>query len=111
VARASLCQKRIDGPYLNTMTSACVAKQRSFRVVRSIGDDQRKRGELIQNLFARLRRGEASKEFLEDQAGRKNEFAALKSPAQREDSRDVGGCIASQRERPDTGKLSKNRQA
>ena len=72
-------------------------------MVGSIGNEQRKRGELIQNLVARLRSGEALKEFLENQAGRKNEFAILKSPAQREDRRDVGGCIAPQRERPDTG--------
>jgi hypothetical protein len=58
-------------------------------MVGSIGNQQRKRGELIQNLVARLRSGKALKEFLENQAGRKNEFAILKSPAKREDRRDI----------------------
>lgn len=85
------------------MTSARVTKQRSFCVIGSIGNEQWKRGEPIENLVARFRPGEALKEFLKNQACRKNEFAILKCPAQSDHMSGVGGRIAPQRERPDTG--------
>lgn len=39
MTHAQLRQKRVDSPYLNTMASACVAKQRSFCVIGSIGNE------------------------------------------------------------------------
>jgi hypothetical protein len=51
----------------------------------------------------RFRSSETLKQFLEDQAGRENEFAALERPVQRDYMGLIGRCIPSQSQRPDTG--------
>lgn len=51
VANAQLRQERIDRANLNAMAAACVAKRCSFDVIGSIGHQQRKCGEPIQNLL------------------------------------------------------------
>jgi hypothetical protein len=54
VANAQLRQERIDRANLNAMAAARVAKRCGFDVIRSIGHEQRKCGEPIQNLLTRF---------------------------------------------------------
>jgi len=49
-----LRQKRIYRANLNAVTTASVAKRRGFDVISSIGDEEGKCGEPIQNLLTRL---------------------------------------------------------
>jgi hypothetical protein len=51
VANAQLRQERIDRANLNAMTAARVAKRRGFDVIGSIGHEEGKCGEPIQNLL------------------------------------------------------------
>jgi hypothetical protein len=59
VADAQLRQERIDRANLNAMTTAGVAKRRGFDVIGSIGHEEGKRREPIQNLLTRFWSGEA----------------------------------------------------
>jgi hypothetical protein len=54
VADAQLRQERIDRANLNAMTAAGVAKHSGFDVIGSIGNEERQRGEPIQNLLTRF---------------------------------------------------------
>jgi hypothetical protein len=54
VADTQLCQERIDRANLNAMTTAGVAKRRGFDVIGSIGHEEGKCGESIQNLLRRF---------------------------------------------------------
>ena len=54
-----MCQERIDRANLNAMTTAGVTKRRGFDVIGSIGHEEGKRGEPIQNLLTRFWSGEA----------------------------------------------------
>jgi hypothetical protein len=54
VANAQLRQERIDHANLNAMTAACAAKRCGFDVIGSIGHEEGKCGEPIQNLLTRF---------------------------------------------------------
>jgi hypothetical protein len=59
VANAQLRQQRIDRANLNAMTAAGVAKRCGFDVIGSIGHEEGKCGEPIQNLRTRFWSSEA----------------------------------------------------
>lgn len=52
-------QKRIDRAKLNALATARIAKRSRFDMISSIGHEEGKCGEPIQNLLARLRSREA----------------------------------------------------
>jgi hypothetical protein len=54
VADTQLREKRIDRANLNAMMTAGVAKRRGFDVIGSIGYEEGKCGEPIQNLLTRF---------------------------------------------------------
>jgi hypothetical protein len=54
MADTQLRQERIDRANLNAMTTARIAKRRRFDVIGSIGHEEGKCGEPIQNLLTRL---------------------------------------------------------
>ena len=59
MADTQLRQERIDSADLNAMTTARIAKRRRFGVIGSIGHEQGKCGEPLQNLLRRPWRREA----------------------------------------------------
>jgi hypothetical protein len=54
VADAQLRQERIDRANLNAMTTARVAKRRGFNMIGSVGHEEGKCGEPLQNLTSLL---------------------------------------------------------
>jgi hypothetical protein len=103
VADAQLRQQRIDRANLDAMTAARIAKRRRFDVIGSIGHEEGKCGEPIQNLLTRLWSREALQELLQYQACRQDRFAALNRPEQGGDLWSRRGPVTSQRKGPDAG--------
>jgi hypothetical protein len=103
VANAQLRQKRIDRANLNAMTAARIAKRRGFNVISSIGHEQGKCGEPIQNLCTRFWSREALQQLLQYQPCGQHRFAALNRLNQRGDLGSRRRSITSQRKGPDAG--------
>jgi hypothetical protein len=103
VADAQLPQERVDRTNLNAAATAGVTQRRGFDVVRSIRDEEGKRGDPIQNLLACLWSGETLQRFLEHQAGRQDRFAVLNCLNQSRGLWSRRWTIASQRKGPDNG--------
>jgi hypothetical protein len=101
VADAQLRQERIDRANLNAMTTARVAKRRGFNMIGSVGHEEGKCGEPLQNLLTRFRSGEALQQLLQYQTCRQDRFAALDRLNQRGDLWSGRRPITSQRKGPD----------
>ena len=85
VADAQLRQERIDRANLNAITTARVAKRRGFDVIGSIGHEEGKCGEPLQDLLTGFRSREALQQLLQYQTCRQDRFAALNRLNQRGD--------------------------
>ena len=101
VADTQLRQERIDRANLNAMTTAGVAKRRRIDVIGSIGHEEGKCGEPIQNQLTRFWSREALQQLLQYQACRQDRFAVLNRLNQDGDLRSRRRPITSQRKRPD----------
>src|SRR5437016_3448265 len=69
VAKTELCQQRIDGADLNAAASAFVSQFGGIHMVAPIGNQQRQRGEPVEDLSVVPRSGEALQQLLQNQPG------------------------------------------
>jgi hypothetical protein len=103
VADAQLPQERVDRTNLNAAATAGVTQRRGFDVVRSIRDEEGKRGEPIQNLVLQQLLQGFSGPKAREQAGRQDRFAVLNRLNQSRGLWSRRWTIASQRKGPDNG--------
>jgi hypothetical protein len=68
VSETKLREERIDRPGLDARAPAVIAQSGGFDVIRSIRNDERNRGEAIQDLRPGIRAQEALQKLLEDEA-------------------------------------------
>ena len=96
-------EQRVDRSGLNSCAPAVIAQSGSFDVIRSIRNEERNRGEAIQDLRLGFRAQEALQKLLEDEARGENQFAGLDRPDQRPHFTCRRWGLAPKGERPDTG--------
>jgi hypothetical protein len=77
VADAQLRQERIDRTNLDAMTTTAVAKRRRSDVIRSIGQEEGKRREPLQNPLTGLWSRKALQQLLQYQASRQDQLTAF----------------------------------
>jgi hypothetical protein len=78
-----LRQQRIDRSGLDACAPAVIAQGGRFDVVRSIRNEERNRGEAIQDLRPGFRAQEALQKLLQNDASGENELAGLDGPHKR----------------------------
>ena len=81
MANAKLRKQSIDGSNLNTRAAAEVAWRSRVNVILTVRHDMRKSPEPVDNIFACARAGKSLQQFLQNQASRQDDFAALKGLA------------------------------
>jgi hypothetical protein len=97
------CEKRVDRPDLHALSAAVVPQLGRIDVIVAVRHDEGQRRKALDDLGPALGPGEALQELLQDEAGRQECFAALKSPHQHPDLGSIGRPVPPQRERPDAG--------
>lgn len=103
VANAQLRQERIDRTNLNVVAAADITQRCGFDVIGSVGHQEGKCGEPIQNLLTGLWSREALQQLLQYHTRREDRFAVLNRLDQYRDLRSRRRPITSQREGPNTG--------
>ena len=103
VAEADLCQQRIDGADLNAATSAFVSQFGRVYMVAPVGNQQRQRGEPIEDLRAVPWSGEALQKLLKHKPGGQEFLAGFDGPDQFAWFVCRGGRVAPKSQRPDAG--------
>ena len=102
VTDAKLSEKDINRPDLEPLSTTGVPELCRFNVIRTLGDDEGKKRESLDDPVSCFRTAKALEELLKDQARREEKLARLDCLPQ---EFDLGGgrpLISSQSERPDT---------
>ena len=102
-AYTELRQKRIDRAGLNAAASAFVSQFGSLHMVASVGDQQRQRGEPIENLRTVPRAGEPLQKLLQDETSGHQFFTGLDGTDQFVPFTCHSGRVVPERQRPDAG--------
>lgn len=101
VTQAELRQQRIDRANLKPGPPATVTQPGGIDVVLPIRDEERQRGEALENLLARLGSRKPLQQFLQHEPGGVNLFSGVERLRERFYRRLTRLVIASQGERPD----------
>ena len=80
VSETKLREERIDRSGLDACAPAVIAQSGGFDVIRSIRNDERNRGEAIQDPRLGFRAQEALQKLLENDAGGDDQLAGLDRP-------------------------------
>ena len=80
---AQLSKERIDRSDLHSPLAALVAKRSGGDVILSVGYDQRKRRETVDNLLLSFGTGESLQKLLQNQSSRDDALTRLESARQR----------------------------
>ncbi len=100
---AKLRQERIDRSDLDACAPAVIAQSGGFDVIRSIRNEERDRGEAIQDLRPGFRAQEALQKLLENDARGENQLAGLDRPDKCLHFTHRRRGLAPKGERPNTG--------
>ncbi len=101
MANTELGQDRVDRAYLHAPAPGAIANLRGFKVVVTVGCDERKSSEPGDDRFLRARPLESLQDLLIDEPRRNNEFAVRQCSFQGAHLDDVGRWVAAKRPRPD----------
>lgn len=103
VANAELGEDRVDGSYLDSPPPAAIANLRGFKVVVTVGRDERKSGEPGDDRLLCARPMEPLENLLVDESRRNNEFTVRQRSCQGAHLEEVGRWVAAKRPRPYAG--------
>lgn len=103
VSETKLREERIDRSGLDACAPAVIAQSGGFDVIRSIRNDERNRGEAIQELRLSFGAQEALQKLLQDKTRGEDQLTSLDGPDKRLHFTRRRGALAPKGERPDTG--------
>ena len=100
MANAELGEDRVDRTYLDAAPPGAIANLRGFKVVVTVGCDERKSCEPGDDRLLRARPLEPLQDLLIDEARRNNEFAVRQRSLQGAHLDEAGRWVAAKRQRP-----------